>query len=118
MMDPTAFAKAVQPGMHGMIYEGLWRDLFVQPQHEHGRIVAYDPAAKTLTNQTTRTIKTTHWPEAAPVLVTISYADDASFFVDNEPASLEDVIDKNGSFVQVFPPRPQLVMVETDASQI
>ena len=36
LMDPTAFAKAVKPGMHGLIYEGLWRDLYTQPRHEDG----------------------------------------------------------------------------------
>lgn len=114
LLSPEAYAKAIQPGMHGMVYEGLWRDRYVQPKHVHGRLVKHDAAAKTLALQSHRTIKTTHWPEAAPVMTTVTYRDDTGFYIENDKVTLEKALNEAGSYLQVFPARPQLVMVETD----
>ena len=84
--------------MHGMIYEGLWRDIFVQPNHEHGRLVTHDAQAKTITLQVYRTAAPIHWPEAAPILTTIKYGDDTQFFVENDEADIEQVLNQSGSY--------------------
>ena len=61
-MNADAFYKAVQPGFHGMLYEGTFRDFFLQPMQDQD-VLSLDPAAQTIDLQVTRTIKTTHWPE-------------------------------------------------------
>ena len=48
---------------------------------------------------------------------TVSFDDATQFFIENDPASAEQALQQAGSFVQVYPARPQLVMVETAAGK-
>ena len=101
LVSPTAYAEAIAPGMHGMVYEGIFRDMYLLPNHDHGRVVSHDPETQTVMLQLYRTKQTTHWPEAAPILKAVRYDDATQFFIEDAPASLEDTLHTAGSFVQV-----------------
>ena len=56
-------------------------------------------------------------PPAAPVLNTLNYSDETQFFIEDQASTIDDVLQHSGDYLQVFPARPALLMIETAAGQ-
>lgn len=110
------FTDALDVGMHGHFYEQVFLDAYLSPDHTFGVLQSSDPGENEIQLLVPRTPKSGHYVNNPDDLVTVKYSDEAEFFIEDSPSTAADALAKLGKWVQVHPPREQLIWLETEAS--
>ena len=110
------FTDALDVGMHGHFYEQVFLDVYLSPDHTFGVLQSSDLGENEIEILVPRTPKSGHYVNNPDDLVTVEYSDQAEFFIEDNPATEAEALEKSGKWVQVHPQREQLIWLETEAS--
>lgn len=114
LINTYTFAKALRPEMWGHVYEDQWFDFYTLPKFEWGEVISHDASDRTFRLRKHQTMNPFHRHRNQPVEETVQYAK-ADFELEGKPVNAEKALAK-GNWVQVHPPREQLVSVHTKES--
>ena len=106
----------IEPGLYGHFYEGVHADIYLTPDFEFGKIIGHDPDNNTIDILVATTRKTDHYGNNPDTIITAQYTDQADFFIEDSPSTEMEAMEKLGKWIQVHPPRQQIIWVETEAS--
>ena len=113
MVNASTFAKAIQPNLWGYFYETTWLDLQTTKNFQWGEIVSV--GKNTFTLRVHHTHKSIHIDANPPIEVTIPYASNDEFRIEEKSSDLESAL-KPGNWIQIHEPREQRVAAWTKAS--
>lgn len=120
LTSPAALHNALPHliGSRMYIYESSHWDVALSPDFAFGRLRGWDPQSNVLTIESLQTNRRFHYSEN-PILLSEHKLDrDAAFMVEPwKPISIEQARERVGRWVQVHPPRKQIIWVETPAAR-
>ena len=119
LVNAHTFATAVKPGNRGFFYEHVWHSLYTTGDFEWGELIAHQPSSKEFS---IRIYPATYRPEHGntnpPYIKRIQYDGETSFRVcEEQDGTADKVLVADKRFVQVHPPRKQIIEVVTPRSK-
>lgn len=116
LVSVPTFTNAVKPGLHGHFYEDVFVDMYLTPNHEFGIIHNHDPVNNEIDIMVARTPKNGHFENNPDTLITVKYTDQTQFFIEDNPSTETEALEKFGKWIQIHPPRNQIIWLETELS--
>lgn len=119
LVNAHTFAAAVKPGSRGFFYEHVWHSLYTTGDFEWGEVVAHNPSSKEFSIRIyPATYRPEHGATNPPYINTIKYDSETTFRVREElDGTADEVLVADKRFVQIHPPRRQIIEVVTPESQ-
>ena len=119
LVNAHTFASAVKPGSRGFFYESVWHSLYTTGDFEWGEVVAHQPSSKEFS---IRIYPATYRPEHGntnpPYIRKVKYDRETTFRVREElEGTPGEVLVAYKRFVQIHPPRKQIIEVITPRSR-
>lgn len=112
LTNSRVLARALRTGLHGHFYENTWFDLHSTPRFVWGEIVSHDPETREVQIRVHRTHYDFHLPRNPPVTQILSYDRETRVDLEGMEVSPVEAL-RPGSWVQVHPPRGQIISLRT-----
>jgi len=119
LVNAHTFATAVKPGCRGFFYEHVWHSLYTTGDFEWGEVVAHQPSSKEFSIRIyPATYRPEHGDTNPPYVKKIKYDSETTFRVREElDGAPGEVLVADKRFVQIHPPRKQIIEVITPRSK-
>ena len=109
--------NTVKVGQYGWFYEDIFINVYVTPDFEYGKLIDFDNVNNTVTIKEPRAKTSGNYISSPDTTKVISYTDNADFFLEDVVSDEATTTTQLGNWMQIHPPRNQLIWVETDISQ-
>lgn len=110
------FKNTIESGMYGHFYEDVHADVHLSPDFHFGKIIGHNRDNNTIDIMVPRTQKIDHFENTPDTIITVGYSDQANFYIEESPSNETQAMEKLGKWIQVHPPRQQMLWLETEAS--